>query len=69
MKLSDLRVFSVQAATLLHLPFLDHSHSLALIGLIAHFLACPHQKKSTFLIPSYYILLHLIALILRVRKE
>jgi len=28
-----------------------------------------HQKKSTFLTTSYYILLHLIPLILGVRKE
>jgi len=28
-----------------------------------------HQQKSTFLIPSYSILLHLIPLILRVRRE
>jgi len=29
----------------------------------------PHQQKSTFLIPSYSILLHLIPLILEVRRE
>src|SRR6267142_3800990 len=29
----------------------------------------PHQQKSTFLIPSYSILLHLIPLILGVRSE
>ena len=29
----------------------------------------PHQQKSTFLIPSYSILLHLIPLILGVRRE
>jgi len=28
-----------------------------------------HQQKSTFLIPSYSILLHLIPLILGVRRE
>ena len=30
---------------------------------------CLHQQKSTFLIPSYSILLHLIPLILGVRRE
>jgi len=33
------------------------------------FVGLPHQKKSTFLTTSYYILLHLIPLILGVRKE
>src|SRR6266850_3045007 len=31
--------------------------------------SCIHQQKSTFLIPSYSILLHLIPLILGVRRE
>jgi len=32
-------------------------------------IAAAHQQKSTFLIPSYSILLHLIPLILGLRRE
>ena len=39
------------------------------VGSAALTLLSLHQKKSTFLTTSYHILLHLITLILGVRKE
>src|SRR6267142_1349103 len=49
-----------------------HGFVIAVTVLPSHrswFCHCRHQKKSTFLTTSYYILSHLIPLILGVRKE
>jgi len=63
---TDLQVQTSSQRTNLRFFLTDLGENKAILG-YPWFAA--HQKKSTFLTTSYYILLHLIPLILGVRKE